>query len=205
MLADAVPVALMLLMGIAVVAQTTCVPAALAVQNALAVSVPTEPPDTVAGAAHPVWGAKKCCADLTLPAVSIDWPGVAVPTPKRLLVLSQKKFVASLDKPEPLENCTEPVIPDAAAPAVAHVPSPRQKVVADAPVPPPRFVTGRLPETWDDKLMAGVAQTICVPPALDVQKLLPVKAPMRGSETVCEEPDAAMLIQLVLSQNCMTA
>lgn len=33
---------------------------------------------------------------------------------------------------------------------VPHVPSPRQKVVADAPVPELRFATGKLPVTPDD-------------------------------------------------------
>lgn len=48
----------------------------------------------------------------------------------------------------PLVIVVEPTPSDSAAPAgVAHVPSPRQKVVADALVPLLRFVTGRLPVT----------------------------------------------------------
>ena len=42
------------------------------------------------------------------------------------------------------------------APAgVAHVPSPLQKVVPEAEVPLPRFVTGRLPDTPVSSAMVG--------------------------------------------------
>ncbi len=43
-------------------------------------------------------------------------------------------------------------LPDPAG--VAHVPSPRQKVVLDALVPEFKFVTGKLPVTSADRLTA---------------------------------------------------
>ena len=56
-----------------------------------------------------------------------------------------------------------------------------------------RFATGRLPVTCVARLMLAVVQTMAVPPALDVQKLLEVSVPTLGSSSV-SAPDAAMLI-----------
>src|SRR5574338_361447 len=49
-------------------------------------------------------------------------------------------------------------MPDPAG--VAHAPSPRQNVDAEAPVPPARFATGRLPVTSEARSM-GSTGTVC--------------------------------------------
>jgi hypothetical protein len=135
-LTDGVPVALILVMGIATVVHTTCVPSALAVQKSFAVSVPMLPLVAVPGAAAPIWGEKTWYTLFTLPVVSRLSVGEFVPIPNRFVVLFQKKLAASLASPVPSENCTEPATPDAVDPAVAHVLSPRRYVVAFAvPLP----------------------------------------------------------------------
>lgn len=88
---------------------------------------------------------------------------------------------------------------------VAQVPSPRQKVDADAAVPLFKFATGRFPVMSVVKLMAAVLHTTCVPLALALHKLLAVSAPTFGSSSAVALPEAAMLIQFVPSQNCIVA
>ncbi len=60
---------------------------------------------------------------------------------------------------------------------VAHEPSPRQKVVASAPVPPAKLVTGRFPVTIEDRSIAASVQFTTVPVASTRQKLFAVSAP----------------------------
>lgn len=76
-----------------------------------------------------------CVARLTPESVP---PSVKLPELVTLPV-----SVIPLTVPVPL---TEVTVPDDAA-GVAQLPSPRQNVVADAPVPLPRLVTGKLPVT----------------------------------------------------------
>ena len=67
---------------------------------------------------------------------------------------------------------------------VAQVPSPRQKVLADAPVPLPRFVTGKLPVTWVAKLTPVNAPPSVILPALVTVPLreMPLTVPVPPTE-----------------------
>ena len=85
-----------------------------------------------------------------------------------------------------------------------HVPSPRQNVVADAPVPLARLPTARLPLTWLARLIDAVVHTTCVPAALAVQIRFAVSAPILGS-TSAIAPGEAMPTQVVPLQNTMVA
>ena len=76
-------------------------------------------------------------------------PSVSVPD----VVIGPPVRVRPVVPPDPLTLVTEPPLM-----MVAHVPSPRQYVVDDAPVPLFKFVTGRLPVICD-------VGTVSVPPS----------------------------------------
>jgi len=67
----------------------------------------------------------------------------------------------------PPVQLTDVTVPDPPPAGVAQVPSPRQKVLADAPVPLPRFVTGKLPVTWLAKLTP-----VSAPPSVKLPELV---------------------------------
>jgi hypothetical protein len=73
-------------------------------------------------------------------------------------------------------------VPDA---GVAHVPSPRQNVVADAPVPLFKFDTGKLPDTWVDNPILPQLGATPTPPEISA---LPVATSAKDAQVF--EPEA---------------
>ena len=89
----------------------------------------------------------------TEPLPVVDAAEIAVPSPDKMPVMVVVSVIAGVEvavatvPAKPLAETTETLVTVPAPAGVAHVPSPRQKVEDDAPVPLLRLVTGRLPVT----------------------------------------------------------
>jgi len=92
-------------------------------------------------------------AKTTLPEPVVVAAEIAVPLPERIPVMLVVSVIAGVEvavatvPANPLVVTTETDVTVPVPPGVPHVPSPRQNVVPEAPVPELRLVVGRFPTT----------------------------------------------------------